>query len=478
MGLLEFPWKRQNSDPSPPQIMYRAWDPCQPTLGFQIESCWRRLRFSGQSSLMKPVLWSFLTLLAVSCCSAENWPQYRGPSGQGHSSEIHVPWQWSSDSNLVWKVQTGVDGWSSPIVWGNRVFLTGTRAAGASCHVLCLDAKSGSVIWDTHVFDQVTRRKEGKNSYATPTPTTDGERIYSVFGDGSMVAVDFKGSVVWTHRSVEFYSRHGLSSSPVVRDGILVMAYDGSNRVTAAGNFPNVSNDEKLGWQIPWDKAFVVGVDAKTGRELWRTPRGKSRVSHLTPLFVTEQGKTQVISCAGDAAQGFDLKTGARIWTAYNQGEGVTPNPALGDGLLFTSSGFEKTTLRAFKLGGEGDVSASHVAWEQRKGCPTQPALLHLKPHLHTITDGGIAHCYRATTGEILYSERVGGNFCTSPLYANGRIYFLAEDGVTTVVAEGPEFRILSRNSLNGERAQASMAVSEGKVFIRTEKTLWCIGNR
>lgn len=418
------------------------------------------------------------TLALARVAIAGDWPQFRGPTGQGLSDEKKIPTSWSSTNNVLWSVPTPGEGWSSPITWNQRVFLTSTVDGGVGCQVTCLDAKTGKTLWNKRVFDQVPRRKEGKNSYATPTPATDGKRVYAVFGDGSMVALDFSGDIVWTNRTVDYYSRHGLGASPIVHDGLVIMPFDGSNRVTKAGTFPNVGDDERLGWQLPWDRSFVLALDAKTGKEVWKTSRGKSRIAHLTPLIHRHQGKTQVISCAGDAVQGFDLKTGARVWTAYSQGEGVTPNPVLTDDLVITSSGFEKTTLRAFRLGGEGDVTTSHLAWEQRKGCPTQPSLLYVKPFLHSITDGGVAHCFKPDSGEIVYAERVGGNFCTSPVHANGHIYFLGEDGTTTVIKDGGAFQVVSRNPLNGERTQASMAVSRGRLLIRTEKTLWCIGSK
>ncbi len=154
--------------------------------------------------------------------AAENWTGFRGPTGQGHSTETGLPQQWSPTNHVAWKTATPGQGWSSPIVWGGRVFVTTTKENGTKCHVLCLDAGGGKILWDKPVFEQVPLRKEGKNSYATPTPTTDGERIYAAFGDGSIAAVTFDGSVVWTNREVPFYSRHGLGASPLLHGGLLI----------------------------------------------------------------------------------------------------------------------------------------------------------------------------------------------------------------------------------------------------------------
>jgi outer membrane protein assembly factor BamB len=411
----------------------------------------------------------------ASVVPAENWPRFRGPTGQGLSSETNLPRHWNATSNIVWKTPVPGDGWSSPIVWGGRIFVTATTDSGTRCHVLCLDRQNGQVLWDRLVFEQVPRRKEGKNSYATPTPVTEGERVYAVFGDGSVVALNFNGSLVWTNREVQHYSRHGLGASPVWHAGLLIMPYDGSNPIGSPGVYPKVSDEERLGWQIPWDRAQIVALDAKSGQRVWTGRRGQSRIAHVSPNVLRDGATTQILSCAGDAIQGFDPKTGERLWTVFSQGEGVTPSPAFGDGLVFTSSGFEKTTLRTVRTGGQGDITATHIAWEQKKGAPTQPSLLYVKPYLYTITDGGIAHCFQAETGDVVYAERVGGTHSASPVYADGKIYFLSEQGETTVIEPGPEFKIVARNPLP-EKCQASMAVSQGRLYLRAEKNLYCIG--
>lgn len=440
----------------------------------------QELQFRGEFSFLSnmPVRTLFVGMLLVVAAfhlNAENWPRFRGPTGQGISAEKNLPVSWSADSKVVWKTAVPGEGWSSPIVWGDKIFVTSATDKGKNCRVLAIDKATGKVVWDKEVFQQEPTRKENKNSYATPTPCTDGTRVYAVFGDGSAVALEMDGTVAWTNREVKFYSRHGLGASPIVHNGLVIMPYDGSNRIGEAGQYPKVSDEERLGWQIPWDKSFIVGLDTKTGKRVWTAKRGMSRIAHVTPNILKENGSEQLISCAGDAIQGFDLKTGERIWTVYSQGEGVSPSFAMGDGLIFTSSGFEKTTLRTVKTGGEGDVTKTHIAWEERKGAPTQSSLLYVKPYLYAVTDGGIATCYKAESGDIVYQERVGGTFSASPLYADGNIYFLSEQGDTTVVKAGPEFKVVAKNSI-GERCQASMAVSDGALFIRSDKHIYRIG--
>ncbi len=400
--------------------------------------------------------------------SAENWPQFRGPSGRGISAETNVPLTWSTTENVAWKTPLPGVSWSSPIVWEDRVFITTATDNGVSCRVLCLDRASGRILWNKEAFQQTTAgRKEGRNTYATPTPATDGKLVYTVFFDGSFAALDFAGEVVWTNRSHSFYSQHGLGTSPILWKDLLIQARDGSGS----------GEDKGLGWQTPWDQAFLVALDTKTGQERWKGRRGSSRISHGVPaVWTAPDGNVQVVSEAGDVVQGFDAQTGERLWSSQVIGEGKVPSTVIGDGLVFTAGGWGgKETIKAFKLGGQGDLKESNLVWEQKKGMPKVPSMLFVKPHLYAISDGGIATCMKAATGEIVWQERIGGNFSASPVFAEGRIHFLGDNGETTVIEAGPEFKVLAKNPL-GEKVQASMAVSHGQFFIRTEKQLVCIG--
>lgn len=410
-----------------------------------------------------------LTLLGAATLSAENWPQFRGPDAQGHSAETGVPLKWSATENVAWKAEIPGESWSSPIVWGNHVFVTTATENGESCRVLAVDRKSGAIRWNREVFRQETRRKEGRNSYATPTPATDGRLVYACFGDGSFAALDFAGEVRWINRDHRFYSQHGLGTAPILHDGLLIMARDGSSD----------GEDKKLGWQTPWDRSYVVALEAATGKERWKTLRGNSRISHGAPaIWKSPEGETQVISEAGDVVQGMELKSGALRWTSLVAGEGKVPSMVLADGLAITCGGWGgKETIKAFKLGGAGDLKESNLVWEQKKGMPKVPSMIFVKPHLFAITDGGVASCLKADNGEQVWQERVGGNFSASPVAAEGRIYFVGDNGDTTVIAAAPEFRVLATNPL-GERVQASPAISQGQFFIRTEKHLFCFGGK
>ncbi len=421
---------------------------------------------------MKPVLIVPLVLGAFHACApallGANWPQFRGPTGQGHSTEKRVPLSWSATSNVLWRTTLPGEGWSSPIVWGRHVFVTTATESGASCRVLAIDAKDGNLRWEREVFRQPTRKKETRNSYATPTPVTDGRRVYTCFGDGSFAALTFDGKVAWTNRSHPFYSQHGLGTSLVLHDGLVIMARDGSSD----------GPDKLVGWQKPWDQSFLLALDAATGREKWRTPRGLTRIAHGTPVLWRQGGRTQLVSETGDVVQGFDPASGRLLWTSRVAGEGKVPSPILGDGLVFTSGGWGgKATTKAFRLGGEGDLGESHLQWEQKKGMPTMSSMLHLDGRLFAVTDGGVATCMDARTGNVVWQERLGGNFSASPVAAAGRLYFTSDAGITTVLEAGPAFRVLARNEL-GESLQASPALADGRWYIRTSGALVCVGGR
>ncbi len=411
-----------------------------------------------------------LVLFAVVSASprahAENWPQFRGPTGQGISAEKSLPIQWSASENVAWKTPVPGEGWSSPVVYGDHVFLTATTAGGSKCHVIAIDRRTGSILWNKEVLTQETRRKEQKNSYATPTPVTDGKLVLAVFGGGGIVAVDYQGNVAWTYDKVKFYSRHGLGASPVLYDNLLIMPFDGSNPPP----------DEKIGWKIPWEEARIVALDKQRGTLVWEARRGRSRIAHTTPLVV-RRPQPRLYSTAGDVIQAFDPRDGRRIWTAYSQGEGVVPSPVLVNDLLVTCSGFEKPTIRAVRLDGEGDVTATHIASEQTRGVPSLSSLIYVEPHLYAVTEQGVVSIFEVSRSDAkpVDQGRAPGNYSASPVAADGKIYFLSEQGNTTVIKSGPKFEVLATNSLN-ESCLASPAISAGQIFIRTEKTLYCIG--
>ena len=414
-------------------------------------------------SLMRSISILLASTIFAVAAPAENWTRFRGPNGQGISAERNLPVNWSATDNVVWKAAIPGTGWSSPVVFEDHVFLTTTTDEGQTCHVICVDRNSGDIRWNKEVHRQVAGPKRRKNSYASPTPVTDGKQVFAVFSDGAIVAVDFAGNLTWKNTDIKFHSLHGLGASPILAGDQLIMPFDGSS-----------PEEKTIGWKVPWEQAVVLAVDTQTGDTRWKGKRGESRVGHVTPILIDDGA--HVVSAGGDRVQAHDVKTGERVWSIYSQGEGVTPSPAIAEELIITSSGFEAPTLRAIRMGGSGDITDTHIEWEQTRGVPALPSLLYVNPHVYTITRDNILHCLEAATSEIVWLKRLEGEYTASPVYADGRIYILSEEGVTLVLRPGDEYDEIARNSI-GEACLASMAVSNGQFFIRTAENLYCIGS-
>ena len=399
---------------------------------------------------------------------AENWPCFRGPSRQGVSAEKDVPTQWQPDKNILWESPTPGEGHSSPIVWDDRVFLSTAEAEGKSLRLLCYSATSGELLWNHELFQQTPKRKESRNSYATPTPLTDGEHVYVVFGDGSVAAVDFSGKKVWENRDFPYYSRHGLGSSPLLWNGRIIMARDGTKEATG--------DEEKIGWQTPWDQSFLLALHTESGKLAWKTSRGLSRVGHVTPNLHIQGDQCQVISGAGDVVQSFDAMTGKLLWSSRNEGEGVVPSIVLGDGMAFTASGWGgKETAKAFRLTGQGEQGESNLVWEQKQGMPHISSYIYANGLLFWANENGVAMCLDAKTGKPLWRERLGGDFSASPVLVGDVIYFTNSDGKTHLERAAKTYEHLGENDL-GEGVQASPAVSNGRIYFRTASHLICVG--
>jgi outer membrane protein assembly factor BamB len=412
-------------------------------------------------------MFRFLPLVVlVVPCSAADWPAFRG-DGRGVSNETGLPLKWSATENVVWKATVPGEGWSSPVVVGNRVYLTTATDGKKSGRVLAFAADTGKPLWDKEAQKITVKNAHQRNSQATPTPAADADRVYAAFGDGALVAVKADtGEVAWTNTDFPYYSQHGLGSSPVLYKDVVIMAFDGSSE----------GPDKMVGWQKPWDKALLVAFDKTTGKVKWKTGRGKSRIGHATPLVVSHDGKDALVSPAGDVIQGFDPTTGDLLWTVRTEGEGLVPSAAAADGLAFATTGFGKPRLVATKLGGKGDVTDTHGAWEEKKLVSMMPSMVAASGRLYVVTDKGDAACLESKTGKVVWQERLGGTFSASPVLADGKLYVPNDKGETFVLKAADEYELLAKNPL-GEDTQCSPAVSGGRLFVRTKSHLWCLGS-
>ncbi len=411
------------------------------------------LRRRGVAALtLLSALW-FLTRPAV---RAEEWPQFRGPTGQGHSSETGLPVAWSESQNVVWKTPVPGSGWSSPVVAGGRIWLTtAIKDKGASLRVLSFDAESGRSLVNTQVFRaRHADPLNAKNTLASPTPIVDGDRVYVHFGADGTAALNTAGEILWAIR-LAYDSQHGNGGSPALYRGLLIVSCDGS------------------------DQAFVAAIDTETGKIRWKTPRRQPwDQAYTTPLVIRVGDRDQVVSVGAYRAAAYDLDSGKEIWrVGYADGFSNVPRPVFAHGLVYIATGFQQPALLAVRADGTGDVTRTHVAWTLRRGAPLTPSPLIVGDELYVVNDGGIATCLDALTGSIHWQQRLGGSFSASPVFADGRIYFLSEEGVATVIAPAKEFKRLATNTLDGATL-ASIAVSGGSLYIRSHSHLYRIAQK
>jgi len=391
----------------------------------------------------------------------QDWSEFRGPGGQGHSQATGLPLHWSQTENVTWKTPIPGKGWSSPVTCGDRIFLTAAIDIGQTheLHALGLDAASGDIEWDATVFDHLDpalTSLHAKNSYATPTPVVDGDRIYVHFGPHGTACLTLEGETVWKTRELRYEPSAGGAGSPVLVNGVLVISCDGT------------------------DKQFVVGLDAATGKVRWKTSRqparDEQRQSFSTPLVIEVGGKKQVVSPGASDVNAYDPDTGADLWNAYYGGFSTVSRPVFGNGTVYVVAGHP--LLMAIHPDGHGDVTKSHVVWTQSRSIPKCPSPLLVEDSLYLVEDNGIATCLDARTGKPRWMRRIGGTYAASPLFASGKIYVLGEEGDTVIFDADPkQYRQVARNKL-GEQCLATPAVIDHALLIRTRTALYRIENR
>jgi outer membrane protein assembly factor BamB len=381
---------------------------------------------------------------------AEDWPEFRGPSGQGHSAERGVPQSWSNTKNVRWRTAVPGAGWSSPSIAGDRIWLTTATDNGASLRVLALETATGKLVLDKEVI-RVSDRGPGihaKNTFASPTAIVRGDRVYVHFGFYGTACLNTKGEILWK-QTLKYEPQHGPGGSPALFEDLLIISCDG------------------------FDAQFVVALDAATGKIRWKTARGKGNQAYTTPLVIDTGGQQQVISPGAHHAYSYDPRTGKELWyIEYGSGFSNVPRPVYAHGLVYICSGFFQPVLFAVRPDGRGNVTKSHVAWSHSRAVPLTPSPVVAGDELYMVSDNGIGTCLDAKTGAVHWTQRIGGNHSASPLYADGRIYFLSEEGECTVIAPGKEYRELGRNAI-GERTLASIAVSGKAFYLRGDQHLY-----
>lgn len=418
---------------------------------------------------------SLLVGLAAPATTRGDWPDFRGPSGDGHVSPpgftntVGLPLQWSETDNVKWRTAIPFRGWSTPVIMNSQVWLTTATVEGHDFFAICLDESSGKILSNEKLFHTDNPEPLGNNvnAYATPSAVIEPGRVYVHFGSYGTACIDTETrKVVWQRTDLPCRHYRGPSSSPVLFHDLLILTFDGA------------------------DLQYLVGLDKKTGHTVWKTNRsaewndanvpgqmardGDLRKAHSTPLLVEFEGKTQLLSTGAKAAYDYDPATGKELWKVHFPAWSAAPRPVYRDGVGFFITGHGQTELMAIKLGGQGDVTDSRVAWKSDKTVPRTASPVIVDDLMYLVTDDGVVTCLEVDSGKEVWHSRVGGTFAASPIYGDGRLYFFSQQGKATVLKPGRTFETLATNSLpNG--FMASPAVDGRGLFLRTRTDLYCI---
>ncbi|MCB1277899.1 PQQ-binding-like beta-propeller repeat protein [Prosthecobacter sp.] len=444
-----------------------------------------------------------LCLTAVSSHAESLWPEFRGPTAQGFSTAKGLPTEWAPDKNIVWRSEVAGKGWSSPVVANGKIFITtavelpvdpaaaevkpepapppaavAPKADGSrrpapakkapppppkpvSLHVIALDAATGKALWDTPVFeakDPAALKMHPKNSQASPSVIYEAGRLYAHFSHHGTTCLDEAGKIVWTSQENPYPPQHGTGGSPVLVDDLLIFDADGSK------------------------DPGVVALDKATGKTRWKIARpeteAKSKFSFCTPLVIEVAGQKQVISAGSGIVQALNPKDGSEIWhVMYGTGYSVVPRPVFAHGMIFMSTGYDKPIGLAIKVDGKGDVTNTHVVWQETKYVPHNPSMLVIGDELYMLADNGLFTCRDAKTNTVHFEERLLGPSSASLLYADGLIYAIDEKGASAVVKPGKTLQVVAKSELN-EKTLASMAVCDNDLLIRTELAVYRVGKK
>jgi hypothetical protein len=391
---------------------------------------------------------------------AEDWPGWRGPRGDGTSAEKQVPVKWDATKaeGVLWSAEIPGEGHSSPIVLGKRVFVTSAMPGTEERLLLCLDRDSGKELWRRTVLTSPLERKHRENSYASSTPATDGKRVFVSFLEGEnavLAAYDLDGKQQWLVRPGVFHSQHGFSSSPVVfEDEVIVNGdHDGD--------------------------AWIAALSREDGHTIWKIDRENKTRSYCTPIIRDLAGRTQMILSGSKCVASYDPRNGQRHWIIDGPTEQFVASIVYNakHDMLFMTGGFPAHHILGIKPDGQGNVTDTKIVWRTNKGVSYVPSPISEGDYFLVVSDGGVASCFHAATGEMYWQERVGPHAHSSIVSANGLVYFTTDDGATTVVKPGPAFEVVAKNTL-GEATESSPAISDGHVFLRGAKHLYCLGGK
>jgi outer membrane protein assembly factor BamB len=399
--------------------------------------------------------------------AAKYWPRWRGPSGQGLVRTGSYRDAWSESTGIVWKVAVPGRGNSSPVVWGDRIFLTTAHEEGKRLSLLAYRRTDGKLLWEIPVPQDSVERVHAKNGHASATPVTDGQRVYASFGPHGVIAASVEGKLLWHAPIGRVDNYHGTAGSPVLYKDTVIIYQDGGHVMGQPAPGPD---------QIP---SFVAAFDRATGKVRWRTPR-TATVGWGTAIVIDAAGRDELVICGQRRVTAYNPADGKELWTVSGLTFEVIPTPVVGHGLVFCSSGRQGPTI-AIRPGGNGDVTGTHVAWSTPKGSPFVPSGVIVGDVLYLLNDiQSIVTALEARTGTLLYQGRLGEakkeGFSGSPVAVGGKVFFTNDDGETFVLESGREFKLLHVNRL-GEPTFASPALVDGRWYFRTASSLVANGD-
>ena len=398
--------------------------------------------FGSDGSLLEPVL--------PSPGAADQWPRFRGPTGQGQAMARNLPVEWDRERNAVWRAPLPGSGNSSPVIWNESIFLTTAEDEGRRRAVHCIAREDGRMLWTRYVpSEQVEPGSRPKNGHASATAVTDGERVIAAFGAAGIVCYDMQGNLQWHHELPGFRTTHGAASSPLLYQDSVIFIHD-QNRA----------------------ESIFLALDKRTGSVLWRGTRPKA-MGWCTPVAVRVEGHDELLFAGGKRLTAYDPATGEELWYLDGPTREVVPTIVVGPRLIYSASGRNGPTL-GVRPGGHGDVYETHLAWRTVRGGPHVPSPVYFEGLLFTVNDTGIATCLDAETGELVWQKRLGDRFSASPLVAEGRLYCCGESGTTYVLRAGETFEQLAVNDLESPILASPAALGE-RLFIRTEDELFCL---
>jgi len=399
-----------------------------------------------------------VALMATLAEAGENWPQFRGPTCDGHSDARGLPRTWSETDHVVWKTPIPGRGWSSPVVWGEQVWLTTATADGTVRSALCVDRRTGTIGHNVKLFE-LARPEEinSTNSYASSTSAIDAKRVYVHFGSCGTACLDrATGKTVWVRRDLTCDHGQGAGSSVLLVGELVVLTLDGM------------------------DVQYLVALDKATGKTVWKAKRstdfgtinGDLRKAYGTPIVLPVGGRNLLVSNGAGAAMAYDLASGREVWKVrYRGGYSNISRPVVVGGLVLLNTGFGRAKLLAVRFDGRGDVTDTHVAWRYERSVPIKPSPVVVDGRVYMTSDTGLLSCLDGRTGQKVWTERLRERFSASPIVAEGRIYLFGERGKAWVVEAGPRYKALAVNQL-ASGCMASPAVAGKALFVRTKTHL------